>query len=61
MPNSEFHDKFMVGNIIHLRGYTSSSLNQDVALKFCVDEETAVLDNTDLRSIVMVIKFKGGI
>ena len=47
-------DNYKEGNLINLTGFTSSSMDKNVAIKFAIENEV-----DDQTAVVFHIKFKG--
>ena len=59
MPLTELKSKYIEGTTITLQGYTSTTLNKKVALKFAFDGVLSQIENPDKCPLLIDIRVKG--
>lgn len=59
MPLSELEEKYQVGGVVNLTGFTSSTLLREVALEFSFDSDTVLEEDVRKMPVLVEIEYTG--
>ena len=56
---SELNEKYKIGGVITLQGFTSSTFSKESALSFAFDDKSIVSDETVMKALLIEFEFHG--